>query len=53
MTAITSFGLSPSEFWSLHPQEFWWIVESKAPHLFEEPQRKRLLRLLEEGFNNG
>jgi hypothetical protein len=51
MTAIASFGLSPSEFWALHPTEFWWIAEAKAPHAFQEPQRKRLLNLLEKGWN--
>ena len=53
MTAVHGFGMAPSEFWGLDPKEFWWIVEARAPHLFEEPQRKRLLRLLEEGFSNG
>jgi len=51
MAAVASFGISPSEFWSLHPQEIWWIIESKQPELFQEPQRTRLLRLLEQGFD--
>jgi hypothetical protein len=34
----------------MHPQEFWWIAQAKAPEAFKEPQRKRLLRLLENGF---
>ncbi|MGE0602233.1 MAG: phage tail assembly chaperone [Xanthobacteraceae bacterium] len=25
------FGLSPSEFWRLHPTEFWWLVDSRKP----------------------
>jgi hypothetical protein len=43
-------GLAPSEFWRMHPVEFWWYAKAKHPDLFEEPQRDRLLRLLEEGF---
>lgn len=50
MAAVSSFGISPSEFWGMHPQEFWWIAEAKAPHAFQVPQRKRLLDLLENGF---
>jgi len=43
-------GLPPSEFWRMHPVEFWWFAQAKHPEAFEEPQSARLLRLLEEGF---
>ena len=23
--------VSPAEFWSLHPTEFWWLLEAKRP----------------------
>jgi hypothetical protein len=51
IAAVNSFSISPSEFWGMHPTEFWWLAEAKAPHAFQEPQRKRLLRLLENGFD--
>jgi len=35
----------------MHPDEFWWYFESKVPKAFEEPQSKRLKRLLEKGWN--
>lgn len=50
MVAVTTFGIAPSEFWGMNPQEFWWVAEGRAPHAFQEPQSKRLLRLLENGF---
>lgn len=51
MAAVNSFGITPSEFWGMHPKEFWWVAEAKIPKAFEEPQRKRLLRLLENGWD--
>ena len=51
ITAVSNFGIAPSEFWGMHPQEFWWLAEAKVPDAFKEPQRKRLLRLLEKGWN--
>jgi hypothetical protein len=45
--------MPPSEFWKLHPDEFWWLAQMKNPEAFQEPQRARLLRLLEEGFTSG
>jgi hypothetical protein len=50
MVCVSSFGIQPSDFWNMDPAEVWWLIEAKSPHLFEEPQRKRLLRLLENGF---
>nr|AKH46255.1 hypothetical protein [uncultured marine virus] len=50
MTAVGSWGISPSEFWAMSPEEFWWIAEQKNPQAFQEPERERLLRLLENGF---
>tara|TARA_R110000796_G_scaffold72029_2_gene163273 strand:- start:155 stop:289 length:135 start_codon:yes stop_codon:yes gene_type:complete len=43
-------GMSPSDFWSMRPIEFWWWMKAKNPEAFKEPQNLRLLRLLEEGF---
>jgi hypothetical protein len=37
----------------MHPDEFWWLAEMKNPEVFQEPQRVRLLRLLERGLNSG
>jgi len=42
--------LAPSEFWQLHPTEFWWYAKARNPEAFKEPQSVRLTRLLEEGF---
>lgn len=50
MTAVGIWGISPSDFWQMTPQEFWWIAEQKNPDAFKEPQRVRLLKLLENGF---
>lgn len=29
--AVGSWGISPRDFWSLHPDEFWWISAAKKP----------------------
>jgi len=31
LSAIGAGWVSPSEFWRLHPQEFWWLYEAKMP----------------------
>lgn len=31
MGAVGAGWVSPSEFWRLHPEEFWWLYESKMP----------------------
>jgi len=53
MVAINQFGIAPSEFWKLSPQEFWWIAEAKCPEAFQPSQRDRLLNLLDKGFERG
>jgi hypothetical protein len=43
-------GLQPSEFWKMHPQEFWWFYEAKTMSI-ETPDDKweDLYELLQEG----
>lgn len=41
--------MTPSEFWKLHPQEFWWLFEAMMPPKGETPHEevqalKRLYR---------
>ncbi|MES2182868.1 MAG: hypothetical protein V4493_12320 [Pseudomonadota bacterium] len=44
-----TFGVAPSEFWRMHPEELWWFVEAKIPAEFDENQTDwdALLELLE------
>lgn len=30
------FGVQPSEFWRMHPVEFWWLVEAKCPQAADD-----------------
>jgi len=43
-------GLAPSEFWRMHPREFWWFYEAKTDGI-ETPDDKwgRLYGILKEG----
>ena len=43
-------SLAPSEFWRMHPAEFWWFYEAKTRHI-ETPDDKwgELYDLLKEG----
>lgn len=29
--AVGKWGMSPRDFWELHPEEFWLIVEARQP----------------------
>jgi hypothetical protein len=29
--AVVSLGVSPSEFWAMTPEEFWWLHNFKYP----------------------
>lgn len=39
MLAVGAGWLSPSEFWDMHPKEFWWLVEAKNPKAFSDRER--------------
>lgn len=28
---VGAFGIQPSEFWDMSPEEFWWVFEFKRP----------------------
>lgn len=31
MGAVGQGWVTPSDFWRLHPDEFWWLYEAKMP----------------------
>lgn len=37
----------------MHPEEFWEQAQGRNPEAFEESDRDRLLRLIDEGFTDG
>lgn len=52
------YNLPPSEFWNMHPDELWWLVEAKLPQkkygsLTEDEVAEIYEDMLEKGLFNG
>jgi hypothetical protein len=45
--AVGQGWCSPAEFWGMPPQEFWWLVDAKTPHIRDRRQQnEELYRML-------
>ena len=45
--------MSPSEFWSLHPTEFWWLVEANRPvKMYGDMTEDQVRQIYEETYGD-